>query len=205
MSNNDLRQIQELTTAIQELERTLANSNIAGALNDIVGAIEQMNGLASAPANEMRILHGVVMDFTSFSSVALSVLALKTQLIALGGPQIAAAAAIIGGISLAINLLGRAFGNNQPPVSEFTQSLNDSREAHQNLRNELERGQSVTAATARALLDLATARLAEAKENRWKQTLQRWTSYCSMSSFFNALNSSSLIVPSSKKALSLAS
>jgi len=61
----------------------------------------------------------------------------------------------IGAISLAVTGLARILGNSQPAINEFSRGLNESREAHQNLRAELEQGQQATANTARALLDLA--------------------------------------------------
>lgn len=110
-----------------------------------------MNGLAVAPATELGILHGTISNFTLLSGAALAIWGVKEQSVELGSPKILAIAGIIGGISAAISILGSAFRNNQAPFADFRQSLGESRDAHQNLRDELAQGERTTEATARAL------------------------------------------------------
>ena len=267
---SDASQIRALADAIGELERVL-NPGIAKELNALSSALSEMAGQTQAPASGLETLLGTMRDFNAVVGVGASVGLLRDGLAnlqkplegiipkfaLLGGPKLLGIAAGITAVSVVVGALARAFGNSEPPVTDFTRGLNESREAHEKLRRELETNERSTTATARALFELAeagsdcaiqtgimrqmmadlnntvpglgiafrdcgrkinmtegalqrfiseAAGLAnhEAKENRQRRFLRRWISYKPINSFFNALNSSSLMAPSSKRALSLA-
>ena len=138
MTDNDVRQIRELTDALRDLERTL-NSSITKELEAITRSLAGMAGNARAPISALDTLRGTLMDFAALSGVPLAILGVKEQLAALGGPKIAGIAAIIGAISIAVNGLVRAFGNATPAAAEFAAALADGSAGLDTQRQRLER------------------------------------------------------------------
>jgi len=151
--SSDIEHIRLLADAIRELERSF-DSDIAGELEAISGSLSQMAALAQTPSNELRILHGTIMDFASISGIALAILSLKETLVTLKAPKVLAIVGVIGGISAALNILSSTFGDTENPTRTFTRSLRKSREAFAALRGETEQSQGAIRNTASALLTL---------------------------------------------------
>jgi hypothetical protein len=121
--DDDAEQIRALADALRALERALAGSSIARELGAISGAIGQMEGVASTPANELRILHGALTDFAMLSGVALGILGVRDALVLLGGPKVWIAAGALGAISIALNAFPRLFEDAASSAEDFAESL----------------------------------------------------------------------------------
>ena len=179
-STNDAAQLRELADAIRELERAL-NSGISSELQAIADALRGLSGPSQESTTGLERVLNALDRFTLIGGIAESINALRTAFDNVGpavdvakrallafktNPKILGITLLVGGIALVVGGLISAFRDSGSPTREFTQNLNEMREAHQALRDELDQSQRSTANTGAALFELERRlrELAEAGE-----------------------------------------